>query len=115
MGPSSVRLPDKSFNLPPLTFLLFLVQDTGFVLFNKFGCGESQCLALEHQIKSGERSFRDVSEEMWGSLNVCFDDGFEVMKTALEIDPDFREFHSFCQENDIPFVSFGSARILELG
>ncbi|KAI9665050.1 MAG: hypothetical protein M1821_006498 [Bathelium mastoideum] len=90
------------------------MQDTGFVLFNQFGCGQTKAVALEHQIKTGERSFRDVSEEMWGSLNVTFDDGFEVMKTALEIDPAFREFHTFCQSNDIPFnvISAGLKPVL---
>ena len=29
-------------------------------------------------------------------MQVPFDDGFEVMKTALEIDPDFQSFHKLC-------------------
>jgi 2,3-diketo-5-methylthio-1-phosphopentane phosphatase len=51
---------------------------------------------------------------MWGSLNVPFDDGFEVMKKTLEIDPDFQEFHKFCIANNIPFnvISAGLKPIL---
>lgn len=90
------------------------MQDTGHILFDAYGCGLERRIALDEQIKSGERSFREVSEEMWGSLSVPFDDGFEVMKTALEIDPDFREFHHFCIENYIPFnvISAGLKPIL---
>jgi len=51
---------------------------------------------------------------MWGSLNVPFDDGFEVMEKELEIDPDFREFHKYCIDNEIPFnvISAGLKPIL---
>ncbi|KAF2762801.1 2,3-diketo-5-methylthio-1-phosphopentane phosphatase [Pseudovirgaria hyperparasitica] len=90
------------------------MQDTGHILFNAFGCGSERREILDRQINSGERTFRDVSEEMWGSLNVPFEDGFEVMKDALEIDPDFMEFHQFCLDNDIPFnvISAGLKPVL---
>jgi len=90
------------------------MQDTGHILFNKFGCGSEQREILDKQIKSGERSFRDVSEEMWGSLNVPFADGFNEMKGALEIDPQFQNFHQFCVKNDIPFnvISAGLRPVL---
>lgn len=90
------------------------MQDTGHILFNSFGCGTERRQILDQQIHSGERSFKDVSEEMWGSLDVPFDDGFEVMKTALEIDPDFQTFHKFCLNNDIPFnvISAGLKPVL---
>lgn len=90
------------------------MQDTGHVLFDNFGCGSKKREVLDEQIKTGERSFRDVSEEMWGSLNVPFDDGFEVMEKALDIDPDFRTFHKFCLDNEIPFnvISAGLKPVL---
>ncbi|KAI1501436.1 2,3-diketo-5-methylthio-1-phosphopentane phosphatase [Biscogniauxia marginata] len=90
------------------------MQDTGHVLFDNHGCGAKRREILDEQIKNGERSFREVSEEMWGSLNVPFDDGFEVMEQTLEIDPDFRDFHQYCIENGIPFnvISAGLKPIL---
>ncbi|KAI0601384.1 2,3-diketo-5-methylthio-1-phosphopentane phosphatase [Biscogniauxia sp. FL1348] len=90
------------------------MQDTGHVLFDNHGCGAKRREVLDEQIKSGERSFRDVSEEMWGSLNVPFDDGFEVMEKTLEIDPDFQSFHQYCIEHGIPFnvISAGLKPIL---
>jgi 2,3-diketo-5-methylthio-1-phosphopentane phosphatase len=90
------------------------MQDTGHILFDAHGCGSERRVALDAQIKSGERSFRDVSEEMWGSLNVPFEDGFEVMEKTLEIDPDFQHFHQFCVKNNIPFnvISAGLKPIL---
>jgi 2,3-diketo-5-methylthio-1-phosphopentane phosphatase len=90
------------------------MQDTGHILFDSHGCGPQRREELDEEIKNGVRSFRDVSEEMWGSLNVPFRDGFEVMKSALEIDPDFRDFHEFCIERNIPFnvISAGLKPIL---
>ncbi|RAH64843.1 putative 2,3-diketo-5-methylthio-1-phosphopentane phosphatase [Aspergillus aculeatinus CBS 121060] len=90
------------------------MQDTGHVLFDNLGCGEERRRLLDEQIKSGERSFRDVSEEMWGSLRVPFEDGFKIMEKELEIDPGFREFHQFCVANDIDFnvISAGLKPIL---
>lgn len=90
------------------------MQDTGHVLFDNFGCGSKRRNVLDEQIKTGERSFREVSEEMWGSLNVPFDDGFEIMEESLDIDPDFRSFHKFCIDNSIPFnvISAGLKPVL---
>jgi hypothetical protein len=90
------------------------MQDTGHVLFDTYGCGPERREVLDQQIKSGERSFKEVSDEMWGSLNIPFDDGFEVMKEVLEIDPDFKAFHKFCLTNSIPFnvISAGLKPIL---
>jgi len=90
------------------------MQDTGHILFDAHGCGPKHRNVLDEQIKSGERSFREVSEEMWGSLNVPFDDGFEVMEKSLEIDPDFQQFHKYCIANNIPFnvISAGLKPIL---
>lgn len=90
------------------------MQDTGHVLFDNFGCGSKKREILDEQIKNGERSFREVSEEMWGSLNVPFDDGFEVMQDSLDIDPAFHAFHTFCLKNDIPFnvISAGLKPVL---
>ncbi|KAK3060948.1 hypothetical protein LTS18_007351, partial [Coniosporium uncinatum] len=90
------------------------MQDTGHILFNNFGCGNERRQVLDQQIHTGERSFRDVSEEMWGSLDVPFDSGFEVMKDALDIDVDFKDFHEFCMNNSIPFnvISAGLKPVL---
>lgn len=131
LGSTSVqdlRVPIKSSDsntdlssLPKRDIIIFsdfdgtiFMQDTGHILFDAHGCGAERREILDEQIKTGERSFKEVSEEMWGSLNVPFDDGFEVMKGALEIDPDFRVFHDFCINNNIPFnvISAGLKPIL---
>lgn len=90
------------------------MQDTGHILFDTYGCGAEARNKLDEQIKSGERSFRDVSEEMWGSLHIPFDDGFVVMEKTLEIDPGFREFHQYCVDNGFPFnvISAGLKPVL---
>ncbi|KAK9477698.1 2,3-diketo-5-methylthio-1-phosphopentane phosphatase [Lipomyces japonicus] len=90
------------------------MQDTGHVLFDKHGCGAKHREHLDHQINTGTRSFRDASEEMWGSLTVTFDDSMEDMKNHLEIDADFEEFHDFCIQEGVPFnvISAGLKPVL---
>ena len=43
-----------------------------------------------------------------------FDDGFAVMKDALDINPEFQTFHKFCLNNKIPFnaISAGLKPVL---
>ncbi|PSN66399.1 putative 2,3-diketo-5-methylthio-1-phosphopentane phosphatase [Corynespora cassiicola Philippines] len=129
MAPIAITPPAveaKSFNLKPVSaprrdIICFsdfdgtiFMQDTGHILFNNFGCGSEKRKVLDEQIHSGERSFRDVSEEMWGSLDVSFDDGLEKMKDELEIDCDFKAFHEWCTSNNIPFnvISAGLKPVL---
>lgn len=90
------------------------MQDTGHTLFDNFGCGAERRAILAKQMETGERTFREVSDELYASLDVPFEDGFEVMKTALEIDPDFQQFHEFCVNNSIPFnvISAGLKPVL---
>jgi len=89
------------------------MQDTGHILFNNFGCGLERRKILDEQIHSVERSFV-MSEEMWGSLDMPFDDGFAVMKDALDIDSEFQTFHKFYLNNKIPFnvISAGLKPVL---
>jgi 2,3-diketo-5-methylthio-1-phosphopentane phosphatase len=90
------------------------LQDTGHILFDNHGCGSKRRQLLNDQIEKGERSFREVSEEMYASLNVPFEDGFEVMEQQIELDPDFARFHKYCLDNEIPFnvISAGLKPIL---
>ncbi|KAK4176170.1 putative diketo-5-methylthio-1-phosphopentane phosphatase [Triangularia setosa] len=78
-------------------------SDTGHILFNTYGCGSSKRELLDSQINPGERTFKDVSEEMRGSLNVPFEDGLELMSQQLEMDPGFEGFHRLCVKEGIPF------------
>ncbi|KAK3988298.1 HAD-like domain-containing protein [Cladorrhinum sp. PSN332] len=91
------------------------MQDTGHLLFDSpYGRGERRRTLLDEQIKSGERTFKDASEEMYASLNVPFDDGFELMSGQLTLDPGFQTFHKFCLRNQIPFhvISAGLKPVL---
>ena len=90
------------------------MQDTGHVLVDNLGGGSEFREMLESQMKSGERSFREISEDMWGSLTIPLEDGFEMMKSQLEIDPKFKEFYEFCVLNGISFhvISAGLRPIL---
>ncbi|KAF2087866.1 hypothetical protein K490DRAFT_41044 [Saccharata proteae CBS 121410] len=91
------------------------MQDTGHILFKNFGCGDEGREKLEAQLKSGEKNFKEISEELWASLDVPFESGFDVMKNELVIDRDFKTFHDFCLNNSIPFnvISAGLKPVLK--
>ncbi|KAJ5987292.1 Pdp3-interacting factor 1 [Penicillium sp. IBT 35674x] len=90
------------------------MQDTGHILVDNHGCGTEARAKLEEEIKMGTRSFREVSEDMWASLHVPFDDGFIVMEKTIEMDSGFREFHQYCVDNGFPFnvISAGLKPVL---
>lgn len=91
------------------------MQDTGHVLVDALGGGAAYRNKLEEQFKSGERTFRDISDDMWGSLNIPFGDGFDLMAKTLEIDPGFQEFHQYCLKEGFPFniISAGLKPVLQ--
>lgn len=90
------------------------MQDTGHILVDNHGCGTEARAKLEEEIRLGTRSFREVSEDMWASLHVPFDDGFIVMEKTIEMDSGFREFHQYCVANGFPFnvISAGLKPVL---
>lgn len=91
------------------------LQDTGHVLVDALGCGAAYRNKLEEQFKTGERTFRDISDDMWGSLTIPFGDGFDIMEKTLELDPGFREFHQYCVREGFPFnvISAGLKPVLQ--
>jgi hypothetical protein len=91
------------------------MQDTGHILFDRYGCGARRRKILDEQIKSGKRGFKTASEEMWGSLRVPFDAAVQTLRRGLVIDQDFEAFHEFCSTNDVPFsvISAGLKPVLK--
>jgi 2-hydroxy-3-keto-5-methylthiopentenyl-1-phosphate phosphatase len=91
------------------------LQDTGHILVDHLGCGAAYRNKLEEQFKSGERTFRDISDDMWGSLSIPFGDGFDIMEKNLKMDPGFREFHQYCVREGFPFnvISAGLKPVLQ--
>ncbi|KAJ5097185.1 Pdp3-interacting factor 1 [Penicillium angulare] len=90
------------------------MQDTGHVLVDAHGCGAEARAKYEEEIKAGTRAFRDISDEMWGSLTIPFEDGFVVMEKSLEMDSGFKDFHQYCVANGFPFnvISAGLKPVL---
>ncbi|KAJ5940963.1 hypothetical protein N7516_001131 [Penicillium verrucosum] len=91
------------------------LQDTGHVLVDNLGCGAAYRNKLEEQFETGKRSFRDISDDMWGSLSIPFGDGFDLMEKNLQIDPGFQEFHQYCVREGFPFnvISAGLKPVLQ--
>ncbi|KAM0721537.1 hypothetical protein Q7P37_002462 [Cladosporium fusiforme] len=130
MAPSAVTPPSQQANndLPPTQKMpssrkvvifsdfdgTIIMQDSGHVLFNKYGCGSEQRERLEKQFKNGEKSFKGISDELWGSLDLPFEQGLKAIKEHLTLDEDFKAFHDFCLYNNIPFnvISAGLKPIL---
>lgn len=90
------------------------LQDTGHVLFDKFGCGARKRKEIDASIGKTQ-SFREASEQLWGSLDVTLPRAKEEMKEALTIDPDFIAFFDYLQENNVTFtvISAGMKPLLK--
>ncbi|KAG4303787.1 hypothetical protein PORY_002812 [Pneumocystis oryctolagi] len=91
-----------------------IMQDTGHLLFDQYGCGPERRIALEALIARGECSFRDVSSELWGKLRLSLAQSISWVLPNLEIDSGFLSFFEFCTHNHIPFriVSSGLRPLL---
>jgi 2-hydroxy-3-keto-5-methylthiopentenyl-1-phosphate phosphatase len=91
------------------------MQDTGHILFDRYGCGDKRRKVLDNQIKSGKRGFKSASEEMWGSLRVPFDAAVQTLKRSLRVDQDFEAFYAYCSANEVPFsvISAGLKPVLK--
>lgn len=77
-------------------------QDTGHILFDNHGCGPVERERLDKSIGK-TKSFREASEEMWGSLNVTLAEAQKTLSKNLVIDKDFKSFFAFCRDHGIPF------------
>lgn len=91
------------------------MQDTGHILFDRYGCGARRRKVLDDKIKSGKRSFKAASEEMWGSLRVPFDAAVQTLKRSLQVDQDFEAFYAYCSTNEVLFsvISAGLKPVLK--
>lgn len=79
------------------------MQDTGHILFDHHGCGPEKREYLDESISTGEKTFRGASEEMWGSLHVTLEEGFETLKSHLVMDSGFKDFFNYTIRHKIPF------------
>jgi 2,3-diketo-5-methylthio-1-phosphopentane phosphatase len=79
------------------------LQDTGHILFDNYGCGSEKRAELDESIGS-TKSFREASEELWGSLNVTLREGLTCLQANLVLDRDFRSFFDFTVEHRVPFT-----------
>lgn len=79
------------------------LQDTGHVLFDKFGLGKEEREEVDQSIGK-TRTFREASEIMWGSLNVTLERAQEELRSTLKIDPDFIAFFDYLQSKNVEFT-----------
>lgn len=79
------------------------LQDSGHILFDKFGCGKEKREELDRSIGK-TKTFCEASEEMWGSLNVTLPRAQEELRKQLVIDPDFIQFFDYLQERNVIFT-----------
>ncbi|EMR11577.1 hypothetical protein PNEG_00021 [Pneumocystis murina B123] len=80
-----------------------VIQDTGKILFDRYGYSPEKQEKLEEALHRGERTFRDISEELWGHLKLPLTEGIDIIMQELEIDPGFYNFYDFCLNFSIPF------------
>lgn len=105
--PSAAYLLKPQPDRPIVVFSDFdgtiFMQDTGHVLFDNYGCGPERREYLDSNIGK-TLTFRDASNEMWGSLNVSLPKALDTLKSHLVMDKDFMQFFDYTQQHNIPFT-----------
>lgn len=99
---TSLQQPDRPIAIFSDFDGTIMHQDTGHILFDNHGCGPEERERLDKAIGK-TMSFREASEEMWGSLNVTLAEAQKTLSKNLVIDKDFKSFFAFCRDHGIPF------------
>jgi 2-hydroxy-3-keto-5-methylthiopentenyl-1-phosphate phosphatase len=134
MAPSAVTPPPQDVNgFPPTdklnTTRKIVVFSGKFCLVARFGVNKhltSISRLRRHHLHGGHRpcafqqirlrlrTARTTREAIQGPLDLPFDTGLKAIQEALTLDLDFKTFHQFCINNNIPFnvISAGLKPIL---
>ncbi|KAJ7038806.1 HAD-like domain-containing protein [Mycena alexandri] len=92
-------------------------QDSNDYMTDNLGFGKEKRRAGNLEILAGRQTFRDGFREMLESITAnghSFDTCKEVLRKNIKLDAGFKDFNTWCRENDIPvvIVSSGMAPII---
>ncbi|KAK3813630.1 MAG: HAD-like domain-containing protein [Linnemannia gamsii] len=75
--------------------------DTGCILIDS-GMGYENRKKMDGQILRHEMSFLEGMERWWGSVNLTYEEGLDLLRTE-KLDPGFLHFYQYAKSQGIPF------------
>ncbi|GMM53354.1 putative phosphoric monoester hydrolase [Starmerella bacillaris] len=83
-------------------------QDSNDFLTDNYGMGYEKRRALNKQVISGEKTFREIFKEMMDSIKLPFKKCVDLVLENIELDPGFNDFYTWSLENNVPVIVLSS-------
>ena len=80
------------------------LQDSNDFMTDNLGFGLELRRKGNRETLDGSRTFRETFQEMMDSVNTPFDECVRTLLANVQLDPAFKEFHSWCRDNNVPIV-----------
>jgi len=84
--------------------------DSNDYMTDNLGFGKEKRREGNFDVLAGRKTFRDSFKEMLDSVSAkhSFEECKQVLRENIELDPTFKDFYSWCKENDVPVVIVSS-------
>ncbi|KAM3506256.1 hypothetical protein MY10362_002476 [Beauveria mimosiformis] len=108
MGSISTNTPALATNPKFIFFTDFdgtiTTVDSNDYMIDNLGFGKAQREADNGEVLAGRARLCDMFYGMLDSVKTPFDECLELLLAKIEIDPYFKEFYHWAQENNVPIV-----------
>jgi len=84
------------------------LKDSNDYLTDNFGYGENRRRELNLEILHGKWTFRNAFKDMLDSIETPFPECIEILRENIKLDPGFKPFYEWCQQQDIPVIILSS-------
>lgn len=106
--PSATNTPALATNPKFIFFTDFdgtvTTADSNDYMTDNMGFGIERRRHLNEQILYDGMHFRDAFSQMLDSVETPFDECIQILEKNIKLDPGFKEFYDWSQENNIPIV-----------
>ncbi|KAF7543689.1 hypothetical protein G7Z17_g10543 [Cylindrodendrum hubeiense] len=78
--------------------------DSNDHMIDNLGFGPERRTELNKDVLFGRMNFGDSFVEMLDSIDTPFDQCIEILRKNIKLDPGFKEFYDWAQQNNVPIV-----------
>lgn len=108
MGSIDTDIPAMATNPRFIFFTDFdgtvTTADSNDFMTDNLGYGREKRVQGNKDVLSGKLNFRDSFRDMLDSISTPFDECVTILKSNIRLDPGFKEFYDWAQENNVPIV-----------
>ena len=108
MGSVNADTPALATQPPCIFFTDFdgtiTTADSNDFLTDNLGFGKERRVQLNQDVLHGRMDFRSSFQEMLDSVDTPFDECKDMLLKNIKLDPGFKEFYDWSQENNVPIV-----------